>query len=121
MRIRPDRVANAIKREIGKILHEDLKDPRVAFTTITGVDVTPDLRNAKVHYSVLGTEKEKKARLLARLEAARVKESKEKSELEAARKAAQVEKEKNVAAAELQAIKAKINKTRHDIAGVVAI
>ena len=61
MRIRPERVANAIRREIGNIIHEDLKDPRIAFTTITVVEITPDLRNAKVYYSVLGSEKEKKS------------------------------------------------------------
>ena len=61
MRIRPVRVSNAIRKEIGNILHEDLKDPRVGFTTITKVDVTPDLRTAKVYYSVLGNEKNKKS------------------------------------------------------------
>ena len=61
MRLRPIRVANAIRREVSTILYEDLKDPRVGFTTITKVEITPDLRNAKVFYSVLGDEKKKKA------------------------------------------------------------
>ena len=65
MRIRPERVANAIKREIGNIIQEDLKDPRMGFTTITGVEVTQDLRSAKVYYSVLGSSKEKKSTQVA--------------------------------------------------------
>ena len=36
-----------------------LKDPRLGFVTITGVDTAPDLRNAIVYFSVLGTERER--------------------------------------------------------------
>ena len=61
MRVRPERVANAIRKEISSIIQEDLKDPRVGFTTITKVEITSDLRNAKVYYSVLGDEKVKKS------------------------------------------------------------
>jgi ribosome-binding factor A len=54
-RIRPDRVAESFKEviaiEIGK-----LKDPRVGFVTVTAVGVTPDLRKARVFYSVMGDE-----------------------------------------------------------------
>lgn len=38
-----------------------LKDPGVGFLTITGVDTSPDLRNATVYYSVLGSEEEEEA------------------------------------------------------------
>lgn len=65
MRIRPGRVANAIRREISNIIQEDIKDPRIGFTTITKVEITPDLRSAKVYYSVLGSQKEKKATEIA--------------------------------------------------------
>lgn len=61
MRVRPQRVANAIRKEISNMLYEDLKDPRIGFTTITKVEVTPDLRNAKVYYTVLGDQKKKKS------------------------------------------------------------
>jgi len=61
MGVRPERVANAFRKEISNIIHEELKDPRVGFTTVTKVEITPDLRNAKVYYSVLGNEKQKKA------------------------------------------------------------
>ena len=43
-------------------LAEGVKDPRVTgLVTVTGVDVTRDLRHAKVHVSILGTESEKTA------------------------------------------------------------
>ena len=43
-------------------LTEGVKDPRVTgLVTVTGVDVTRDLRHAKVHVSILGTDVEKKA------------------------------------------------------------
>lgn len=57
---RTDRVSE----EFREILAEEvprLKDPRVGFVTITGVDVTPDLRRAVVYYTVLGEEEERRA------------------------------------------------------------
>ncbi len=65
MRVRPERVANAIRREISSIIQKDLKDPRIGFTTITKVEITPDLRNARVYYSALGNEKKKKSTEIA--------------------------------------------------------
>lgn len=59
---RPDRVAEGIREEVATFLAEGVKDPRiVAFVTVTGVDVTRDLRHAKVFVSVMGTEEEKAA------------------------------------------------------------
>ncbi|MFA5357056.1 MAG: 30S ribosome-binding factor RbfA [Candidatus Omnitrophota bacterium] len=57
---RYDRVAEALKREIGNIIQFELKDPRLGFITVTGVEITPDLRYAKVFFSVLGKEDEHK-------------------------------------------------------------
>lgn len=57
---RSDRVAEAIKREVSIIIHEELKDPRLGFVTITRVDLTPDLRFAKIFFSVLGRDEEYK-------------------------------------------------------------
>ena len=37
---------------------EDLKDPRLGFVTVTGVDTSPNLRNSDVYFSVIGTEEE---------------------------------------------------------------
>ena len=57
---RPDRVAEAIREEVATFLAEGVKDPRVrGMVTVTGVDVTRDLRHAKVFVSVLGEEAER--------------------------------------------------------------
>jgi ribosome-binding factor A len=55
---RRDKVAEAIREEASLILHDKLKDPRLGFVTITGVEVAPDLRNAKIFFSVLGNEED---------------------------------------------------------------
>lgn len=55
---RVDRVAEAIKREISNIIHDELKDPRIGFVTITRAEITQDLRYAKIFYSILGSAKE---------------------------------------------------------------
>jgi len=55
---RKDKVAEAIREEASLILHDKLKDPRLGFVTITGVEVADDLRNAKVYFSVLGNEED---------------------------------------------------------------
>lgn len=57
---RQDRVSEALKREIGSIIHDELKDPRLGFITITRVELTHDLRYAKVFFSVLGKDQEHK-------------------------------------------------------------
>lgn len=67
---RQRRVAELIHRELSLLLLQEVRDPRVAGVTITGVEVTPDLLIARVHVSVLedvGDEKE----ALAGLEHAR--------------------------------------------------
>ncbi len=51
---RMEKVNQQVKREVGKIIQQDLSDPRVEFVTVTEVDVSPDLHNAKVYFSVLG-------------------------------------------------------------------
>src|SRR5215813_13521879 len=57
---RADRVAEAIREEIATFLAEDAKDPRITrLVTVTGVEVTRDLRHAKVFVSVLGTDAER--------------------------------------------------------------
>jgi ribosome-binding factor A len=56
---RADRVAELIKAEVSRILHEDVNDPRIGFVSITGVDVSPDLENARIRVSIMGTEEVK--------------------------------------------------------------
>ena len=53
-----------VAEEIREVLAEEiqkLKDPRVGFVTVTRVRVTPDLRKARVHYTVLGEERDRRA------------------------------------------------------------
>lgn len=63
--MRVERVAQEIKREIGNILARELRDPRLGFVTITYVELSADLRNAKVHYSVLGDKKQEESSNIA--------------------------------------------------------
>lgn len=56
---RPERVQEALRQEISKIVQNEIKDPRIGFITITKVDLTKDLRYAKVYFSVLGEMKDK--------------------------------------------------------------
>jgi len=59
---RADRVAAAIREEVATFLAADAKDPRISrLTTVTGCDVTRDLRHAKVFVSVMGTDQERAA------------------------------------------------------------
>lgn len=58
----PQRVARMnelLKEEVGLLIHDEMKDPRVGFATVTAVESSPDLKNATVFISVLGSEKEK--------------------------------------------------------------
>lgn len=48
------RVNEAVRQVLSDAITQDLKDPRVGFVTVTGVDVSPDLRHARVYVSVLG-------------------------------------------------------------------
>ena len=64
-RKRVARVAELIRMELADIILNELKDPRLGFITVMGVEVAPDLRDAKVFISVMGTEKEKKSTLIA--------------------------------------------------------
>lgn len=56
---RTDKMASLIQMELSELILKKLKDPRIGFVTLTGVDVTPDLKLARVFYSVLGQQKEK--------------------------------------------------------------
>jgi ribosome-binding factor A len=55
------RVNEALKEIIGMAIAEDLKDPRIGFVTLTGVDAAPDFSHAKVFVSVYGKLAEKEA------------------------------------------------------------
>src|SRR5438477_7754217 len=54
-------VADAVQQHISYLLQRELKDPRIGFTTITAVEMSADLRYARVFVSVMGTLEEQKA------------------------------------------------------------
>ena len=62
------RVNESVRQVLSEALPE-LKDPRIGFVTVTGVETSPDLRQARVFVSVLGSER-KRERSLAGLAAA---------------------------------------------------
>jgi len=55
------RKVNELVREVVADEVKELKDPRIGFMTITGVDTAPNLRNAIVYYSVLGDAEQRQA------------------------------------------------------------
>lgn len=57
---RARRVGDRIREELSYLLLRKVKDPRIGFVTITQVVVSPNLRLAKVYYSVYGTDEDKK-------------------------------------------------------------
>jgi ribosome-binding factor A len=62
---RVDRMAEAIKQEVADILANEIKDPRVGFTSITRVELSRDMRYAKVFVSILGSDEEKEQTMKA--------------------------------------------------------
>lgn len=58
---RAKKVEQFIKEELSEILQRGVKDPRIGFVSVTDVDVTADLRHARVYVSVLGDREEKTA------------------------------------------------------------
>jgi ribosome-binding factor A len=56
------RVNESLRQVLSEALLE-LKDPRIGFVTVTGVETSPDLRNARVFVSVLGSERKRAATL----------------------------------------------------------
>lgn len=52
-------VGEMLREELTDIIRRDVKDPRVGFFSLTRVDVTGDLRNARVYVSVYGNDEER--------------------------------------------------------------
>ena len=59
--LRIDKVQEFIKQEVSQIIQKDIKDPRVGFVTVTDVEMTRDLRHAKIFLSLMGSDEQKKA------------------------------------------------------------
>lgn len=56
--VRVEKIQELIKQETSEIIMRELKDPRIGFVTVTEVDVSSDLRNAKLYVSILGSDKQ---------------------------------------------------------------
>ena len=51
---RADRVAEGIREVIAELLLRDIKDPRIGMVTLTTVELTDDLKHARVYFSCVG-------------------------------------------------------------------
>lgn len=65
MKVRAERIALQIQREISDIIRNQVKDPRIGFVTVTGAEITNDLQHVKVFISVLGSATERENTMLA--------------------------------------------------------
>jgi ribosome-binding factor A len=57
---RADRVSGLIQEIIADILRKEIKDPRLEMTIITGVEMSPDLKNARIYFSTSGGSKQRR-------------------------------------------------------------
>ena len=55
---RSERVQELLLKEISALIQRGLKDPRIGFSTVTTVDLTDNLKHAKVYISVFGDKSE---------------------------------------------------------------
>jgi ribosome-binding factor A len=68
---RPERVAEAIRQTVAAFLTGAVRDPRIGFVTVTGVEVSADLTHARVRVSVMGSDEAKQTSLAGLTSAAR--------------------------------------------------
>ena len=59
--LRIEKLQELIKQEVGKMLLTDIKDPRIGFVTVTEVEMTGDLREAKIFVSIMGNDEQIKS------------------------------------------------------------
>ena len=56
--LRIEKLQELIKQEMSKMLLREIKDPRIGFVTVTDVEMTGDLREAKIFVSVMGSDEQ---------------------------------------------------------------
>lgn len=61
--LRIEKLQELIKQEVSKMLLMDIKDSRIGFVTVTGVEMTGDLREAKIYVSIMGNDEQIKSSL----------------------------------------------------------
>lgn len=52
------RIEELVQREIATLIQQEIKDPRIGMVTVSAVDMSPDLKHAKIYITLLGDEKE---------------------------------------------------------------
>ncbi len=62
---RRERIDELLRREVSRIVLYELKDPRIAFTTVTKAETSRDVKSAKVFVSVMGSEADQRRTLRA--------------------------------------------------------
>ena len=62
---RLQKVGRVIKKELSRIIREEMNDPRLGFISLTEVKVSPDMHTAHVYVSVFGTPEEQSTTILA--------------------------------------------------------
>lgn len=62
---RPERTAERLQAILARVVREEIRDPRLGFTTVTGVRVSSDLEHAVVYVSRIGSEAERRDALSA--------------------------------------------------------
>ena len=68
---RTDRIEDLLRSELATIIQREMRDPRVALTTVSGVTVSRDLSHAEVRISVLGDDEERRQESLEALDRAK--------------------------------------------------
>lgn len=56
MSVRQEKIQSQLVHEISDMIRKDLRDPRLGFVTLTGAEITRDLRHAKIFVSILGDD-----------------------------------------------------------------
>jgi ribosome-binding factor A len=51
---RAEKMGDLVREILARVLREEIRDPRIGFVTLTGVGMSPDLKHARVFFSVLG-------------------------------------------------------------------
>ena len=58
-------VADAVQQYMSGLLQRELKDPRIGFATVTRVEMSPDLKHARIYISVMGSPEEQRDTMAA--------------------------------------------------------
>jgi ribosome-binding factor A len=64
-RRRREKVADLLRDEVSQIIQREMSDPRLGFVSITRVELSPDLKYARMYISVMGSEEERADSLVA--------------------------------------------------------